>query len=106
MIACILSCILAFGFLNKLADEPREEHKSAVRTKHGVPLLDNADAWKHLPPAERGAGQPLPLWARALAGPLPRTTAAMLELDYLHRMKSPLDRKLRAQMRWEIAIAN
>src|SRR5438128_11759780 len=46
-----------------------------------VPLLDNREAWKRLPPPEKGANQPLPAWARALADALPRTTAAMLELD-------------------------
>src|SRR5262249_60520553 len=29
-----------------------------------VPLLDNATAWKHLPEAAKGAGEPLPAWAR------------------------------------------
>jgi len=53
-----------------------------------------------------GGGGPLPAWARALAGALPRTTAAMLELDYLHRAKSPLDAKLRGRMRWTAAHAN
>ena len=33
---------------------------------------------------------PLPEWAKVLAGPLPKTTATMLELDYLHREKNPL----------------
>jgi alkylhydroperoxidase family enzyme len=59
-----------------------------------------------LPPAELGAGRPLPLWARALAGSLPHTTAAMLELDYLHRARSPLGPTLRGQMRWVAARAN
>jgi alkylhydroperoxidase family enzyme len=71
-----------------------------------VPMLDDAAAWKHLPRAKRGANTPLPAWARALAGPLPRTTAAMLELDYLHRAKSPLDPKLRGKLRWTAAHAN
>ncbi len=71
-----------------------------------VPLVEDRQAWKHLPPAEKGAGQPLPAWARALAVSLPRTTAAMLELDFLHRARSPLDPKLRARIRWEAAHAN
>src|SRR5260370_41835215 len=53
-----------------------------------------------------GAGQPLPAWARATAEVLPRTTAAMLELDYLHRAGSPLDPRLRGMMRWSAAHAN
>jgi alkylhydroperoxidase family enzyme len=49
---------------------------------------------------------PLPVWARALAKTLPHTTAAMLELDHLHRARSPLDPKLRGQLRWVAARAN
>jgi alkylhydroperoxidase family enzyme len=71
-----------------------------------LPVLGNQEAWKHLPKAEEGAGVPLPMWARALAMILPRTTAAMLELDYRHRAASPLDAKLRAKMRWVAAHAN
>jgi alkylhydroperoxidase family enzyme len=71
-----------------------------------VPVLDNAEAWKRLPAAGPGAGQPLPAWARALAGSLPRTTAAMLELDYLHRAGPALDPLLRGKMRWVAARAN
>ncbi len=71
-----------------------------------VPVLNDADAWKRLPAAEKGGGAALPAWARALADPMPRTTAAMLELDYLHRAHSPLDPKLRGKMRWVAAHAN
>src|SRR5207253_11455098 len=77
-----------------------------ARTAHGLPLMDNATAWKHLPAAEKGAGQPLPGWARALAATLPETTAALLELDYLHRARNPLDPRLRAKLRWVAARAN
>jgi alkylhydroperoxidase family enzyme len=41
-----------------------------------------------------------------LAGPLPKTTAAMLELDALHRTGERLDPKLRAKLRWVAADAN
>jgi hypothetical protein len=71
-----------------------------------VPMLSNEETWKRLPPLENGKQQPLPHWARALAGPLPRTTACMLELDDMHRMKSPLDPRLRAWLRWQAAVAN
>jgi alkylhydroperoxidase family enzyme len=74
--------------------------------KRRVPLLDSKETWKRLPEAERGAGQPLPVWTRALADALPRTTAAMLELDYVQRARSPLDPKLRGKMRWVAAHAN
>lgn len=71
-----------------------------------VPLLDTASAWKRLPETESGGGGPLPTWARALADSLPRTTAAMLDFDRLHRTKSPLGQQLRAKMRWVVADAN
>jgi hypothetical protein len=71
-----------------------------------IPLLTDREAWQCLPDAEVGTGQPLPAWARALASPLPRTTAAMLELDFVHRTQSPLGQPLRAKMRWVAAKAN
>jgi alkylhydroperoxidase family enzyme len=71
-----------------------------------VPVMKDADAWKRLPAAEKGGGAALPAWARALAGAMPRTTAAMLELDYLHRARGPLDPKLRGKLRWVAAHAN
>jgi alkylhydroperoxidase family enzyme len=68
--------------------------------------LSNAEAWKRLPGARRGAGQPLPIWARMMAGELPRGTAAFLQLDLAQRTKSPVGPKLRAAMRWVAAHAN
>jgi alkylhydroperoxidase family enzyme len=82
------------------------EQDAAPRTEGRLPVPTDGEAWKHLPRAEQGSGQPLPVWARALAPVLPRTTAAMLELDYRHRAASPLDAKLRAKMRWTAAHAN
>ena len=71
-----------------------------------VPLLALETTWERLPRAESGGGVPLPSWARALADSLPRTTAAMLDLDRLHRTRSPLGPILRGKMRWVIADAN
>ncbi len=48
----------------------------------------------------------MPAWARLLAGPLPLTTARMLELDALHRTGNRLDPKLRGLVRWAAADAN
>jgi alkylhydroperoxidase family enzyme len=47
----------------------------------------------------------LPVWARTLAEALPRTTAAMLELDHVHRAGSPLDPVLRGKLCWVAADA-
>lgn len=85
-----------------LLDQKTQPKKKSAR----VPLLTNNEAWAHLPRAEKGLGKKLPAWARALARSLPRTTAAMLELDYLHRVRSPLDPLLRGTMRWVAADAN
>jgi hypothetical protein len=71
-----------------------------------VPLLNDAEAWAHLPPVEEGLGQPLPVWARALAASLPRTTGAMIDLDYAQRVESSLPQQLRAKLRWIAADAN
>lgn len=92
---------ISSGWAAELAPRP-----ARARPQSRVPLLPEKEAWKRLPTATKGAGQPLPLWARALAPSLPRTTAVMLELDYLHRARSPLAPQLRGRMRWVAAHAN
>lgn len=79
---------------------------SLVGAEANVPLLSDEECWKALPLVESGGGGPLPNWARAVAVKLPRTAAAMLELDYAQRARGPLDARLRAKMRWVIAHAN
>ena len=78
----------------------------AAEEQSRVPLLSDAAAWEKLPPATTGPGQPLPSWARMLAGNLPRSTAALLQLDLAQRTKSPIAPRLRAAMRWISANAN
>jgi alkylhydroperoxidase family enzyme len=68
-------------------------------------MLTNEEAWKRLPGAPETM-QPLPAWARMWAGPLPLTTARMLELDALHRTGDRLDEKLRGLVRWSAADTN
>jgi thiol-disulfide isomerase/thioredoxin len=46
----------------------------------------------------------LPAWARTLGESLPRTTARMLELDYLHRANNPLGNALAAKVRLDVAM--
>lgn len=74
--------------------------------RHPFPVLTLEDAWRRLPGTETGRGGPLPVWARVLAGFLPRTTAVMLELDYLHRERNPLPPALRGKLRWVAANVN
>src|SRR4051794_23769615 len=71
-----------------------------------VPLPDDAATWRGLPATVSGGGGPLPVWAKAVAVHLPRTAAAMIELDREQRTRSPLDPALRARMRWVVAHAN
>jgi len=83
------------------------ESAGPAQTSMGWPApVSNEDAWKALPKVVRGAGQPLPSWARMIAGELPRTTAAFLELDLAQRTAGPVEPKLRASMRWTAAHAN
>lgn len=71
-----------------------------------VAMLSDEACWQRMPHAVSGGGQPLPSWVRAVATQLPRTAAAMLQVDYAHRVNSPLDPVLRGKMRWVIAHAN
>jgi alkylhydroperoxidase family enzyme len=82
------------------------EDKPAATGVGRFPVLSNEAAWAKFPAAESGANSPLPGWARVTAATLPRTTATILELEDLHRTKSPLDPKLRAMVRWVVADAN
>jgi hypothetical protein len=66
-----------------------------------LPAQGNDEAWQRLPRAV----PTLPAWARVLAGPLPQTVGAMLELDYLHRADNPLGPILAGKLRWATADA-
>jgi alkylhydroperoxidase family enzyme len=66
------------------------------------PRFDAADqtrAWQRIP-QERPS---LPVWACVLVDPLPKATAALLELDYLHRVRNPLGPVLAGKLRWAAA---
>lgn len=93
---------LVFSLLKAL---PISAEPSLRQTGY-FPAIDNREAWEKLPRAEKGEGEPLPTWARTMVRALPATTAAMLELDYLHRVENPLDARVRAKMRWTAAHAN
>ena len=69
-------------------------------------LLSEEECWRRMPEVETGASSPLPNWTRILAGPMPYTAVSALRLDYVYRTLSPLDPKLRSQMRWLAAHAN
>jgi alkylhydroperoxidase family enzyme len=64
------------------------------------------ECWRALPIQAPRGKQRLPNWALLTARTLPRTTVAMLELDWLHRTKNAIGPALRGQMRWVAADAN
>jgi len=63
--------------------------------------MEEEAAWSRLP----HANPELPSWAKILAGPLPKTTARMLELDYIQREKNPLGKEFSSLLRWTVAAA-
>lgn len=68
--------------------------------------LANEAAWARLPAATKGQGAELPIWARQLAGAMPRTTASLLALEYAQRVRSPIPAKVRTSMRLVMAYIN
>lgn len=84
-------------------------HNSEVEADDRALLTDvqsNEVAWQALPEPMTGKSAPLPTWARMLATRLPLSTAALLELDFAQRRKSPVAADLRAAMRFIVARAN
>jgi len=77
---------------------------AGAESRPRLPVPPNQEAWDRLPEAPKQA-QPLPVWARILATPMPATTARMLELDALHRSGDRLDARLRGLVRWAAADA-
>ncbi len=71
----------------------------------GDPEQDE-EGWKLLPAIQSGERGLLPNFVKAVALHLPRTAAAMLELDAAHRLRGPIPPRLRAKLRWVIARAN
>jgi alkylhydroperoxidase family enzyme len=90
----LLGCLV----LGTAAAQPDEA--PMPRRSVPFPTLEGPDAWAKLPPRQN---PPLPDWARVLSGPLPKTTAKMLELDTLHREKNPLGPVLSAKLRAAVA---
>lgn len=62
------------------------------------PAAPDAEVWKALPRQDPA----LPAWARSLVRPLPRATAAMLDLDHTQRQLNPLGPALAAKVRWQV----
>ena len=105
-LAWLFAAIVALVPATARAGEPRGQPPPSSNGTAHVPLSSNDEAWRFLPKALKGSGQPLPSWARALARGLPRTTAALLNLDRIQRTRSPLGPLLRGKMRWIAAQTN
>ncbi len=68
--------------------------------------ISDQQAWQILPEVREGKQSRLPNWVKAVALQMPRTAAAMLELDLAQRTQGPLDAALKARLRWVISHAN
>jgi AhpD family alkylhydroperoxidase len=101
----VVTGLLGLMVLSAATDTTGAQESAAAKNSERLPMLRNEEAWKRLPGAPETV-QPLPAWARMLAGPLPLTTARMLELDALHRTGDRLDPRLRGLVRWAAADAN
>jgi alkylhydroperoxidase family enzyme len=91
------------GLLGLIAAPDRAVAQEGARA---VSILSDAECWERLPAPKSGRSAPLPNWAKVVAVHFPRTAASLLELDLVHRTKSPIDPGLRSAMRWVIARAN
>ena len=88
-----------FGISPRIVDDPVLEGSSLA-------IVSHEEAWKRLPMSKTGRGQSLPEWARKLVIPFPKSTAALLQLDYVQRFANPIPPKLRVAMRWIVADEN
>jgi alkylhydroperoxidase family enzyme len=91
----LIVAAIAFG-TQPVAAQPDKQS-----TPGRLPASSNEDAWTKLP----RENPPLPPWAKVLVGPLPKTTAKMLELDHLQRAKNPLGPELAGLLQWTVADA-
>lgn len=98
--------VLAIGVTNlpagARADETPQKTAAQCPFPSRFPSLSNEETWSRMPQDN----PPLPVWARILTKSLPRSTTAMLRLDYVHRAKNPLNPLLRGKLRWVVADAN
>jgi len=90
-------------FMIPISSLPAEENPHSAPA---VPLLSNQECWERLPPVSSIKPDELPNWTKAVARELPRTAAAMLQLDYAQRTQSPLDPILRGKLRYVVALQN
>lgn len=105
LILCFLSAHLRLWPSPEKHPNEGERLVAAARAESPFAPLGNEACWTCLPARKSGEKGVLPLWARMLARSLPQTTAAMLELDYLHRTGDALPAEIRGTVRWAAARA-
>ena len=88
------------------ATQGERDNAPVFHERSRVELATNDEAWRLLPEATVGKGQPLPNWAKALVTKLPHTTAAMLELDHLYRTTPQFSGRERGLVRLSAARIN
>jgi alkylhydroperoxidase family enzyme len=99
-IAALLAIIASFRPVDSVGAPPQDGQRRVF------PVLSDEECWRKLSTTEKGRIEPLPSWARATTGAMPRTTAAMLHLDFVHRTRNPLGPLIRGKMRWVAGHAN
>lgn len=102
----ILIMLLGSHPLNGQVSEKQSASSSSGGSWRAWERLTDAQAWKMLPELASGDKQKLPNWTKPIVLHMPRTAAAMLELDAAFRNGGPLDAALRAKLRWIIAHSN
>ncbi len=103
-VACVL--ILAGAVELNVANAQAGAATNAQSSWNAWERISDEQAWDLLPSLAKGDRQPLPNWIKPVVIQMPRTAAAMLELDNAFRDGGPLDPILRAKLRWIIAHAN
>lgn len=91
---------------NAQQGEPKDNKAAVESSWKAWERMTDEQAWKLLPAVASGEKTPLPNWVKPVILQMPRTAAAMLELDKAFRDGGPLDPALRAKLRWIIAHSN
>ncbi len=102
MVRPAISFLIVVAAVGFSPDVPRvwgQGTQQDLESSSRFPILENDEAWKLLP----RENPPLPVWARMLVPSLPKTTGAMLQLDYVQRAENPLGVELAAKLQWVVA---
>lgn len=104
--AMALCCVLSSTLCAQSNASKRDTDSTSTSSLRAWDRMMDEQAWQLLPEVREGNKGRVPNWAKAVAVQMPRTAAAMLELDTAQRTQGPLDPILKAKLRWIIAHAN